>query len=120
MRRLSMLSAALLLAACGGQDSTEPCVLELNVFEMPQVQIGASVPVDLELSVESGRCSVPDNANVIWQSSNTNIVEIESQTNTTATVRAKKQGSAFITAWLALAPSTRDSITFNVAAPVDQ
>ena len=49
-----------------------------------------------------------------------NIAEIESQTNTSASVRAKKQGSAFITAWLALAPSTRDSITLTVAAPVDE
>jgi hypothetical protein len=115
-----ILSAVVVLAACGGQDTNEPCVLKLNVFEMPQVQVGVSVPVDLELSVKSGSCSVPTNANVIWSTSNANIAEIESMTNTTATVRAKKQGSAFITAWLALAPSTRDSITLTVAAPVDQ
>ena len=120
MRRLTILSAAVVLAACAGQDTNEPCVLELNVFDMPQVQVGASVPIDLELSVESGSCSVPANANVLWSTSNANIAEIESQTNTSASVRAKKQGSAFITAWLALAPSTRDSITLTVAAPVDE
>ena len=118
---VAVMSSDAVLAACGGQDAAEPCVFKLNVFDNPQqVQVGATVPVDLELSVESGSCSVPTNANILWSITNTNIIEFESQSNTSATIRAKKQGSTFVTAWLALAPSTRDSTTINVTAPTDQ
>jgi hypothetical protein len=115
-----MIGAVLLLAACAGQDTAAPCEYRLNVFDMPNTQVGLVVPVDLELTVKSGSCQVPTNANVTWIISNTNIVEFVSQTNTTAQVRAKKAGSAFITAFLTLTPEARDSITFTVLAPVDQ
>ena len=119
MRQSSVIGAVLLLAACGGQDTVAPCEYQLNVFDMPTVQVGVVVPIDLELTVKSGNCQVPTNANVTWETSNTNVVEFVTKTNTTATVRAKKAGSAFVIAFLALTPEARDSITLTAAVPVD-
>ena len=121
MLRTTIVSALFVLAACADEDVADPCVFRVNVFEAqpPSVQVGLTVPIDLELTVRSGSCEVPQNASITWSTSNDNIAEIVSQTNTTAQVRAKKAGSAFITAWMTLAPSTRDSITITVTAPTD-
>ena len=118
MRRLLLASAAFLVTACGGQ-TTDPCVMKLDVRDVPTLQINAIAQVHADLSAKSGSCSSTLKAGLSWSSSNTNTVSLLLTTDTAASIKGLNQGSALVTAWITQIPSIRDSTSVSVAAPVD-
>lgn len=118
MRLLSCLGFVVLLAACGGQDTAEPCVWRLDMLGGADINVGAQKTLEAKVSTRSGTCT--GHENVTWTVSNTNRLEILSSTDSTAVIRGKGNGIVTVTAFLTRITNVRDSAIFNVVTLGDQ
>lgn len=119
MRRIPGLTTILLLAACGGHESTaDPCVMRVDVIAPAPVRVGGTRVVEVDVIERSGNCSNIDKE-VAWRSSQSDVVEITATSPTSATIVARKVSSSTISAWLVKLPSVRDSVTISVGPLVD-
>ena len=114
-----VVAMVLLTASCAGQVS-EPCVLHISVVTTPTIIIGTTKTVAAEKSVINGKCTFPTNAHLTWSTSNANVLSLLGSTDSTASIRALKAGSATVSAWLTLTPSVRDSLVMTAVTPTDQ
>jgi hypothetical protein len=119
MRLIFPMTAMLLFGSCGGQDAAaDPCVMRLDMIAPEPVRVGGTRTVEIDVDERSGNCASLDK-DVAWRSSASDVVEITSTTETSATIVARRQASATISAWLIQMPAVRDSITIAVGALVD-
>lgn len=119
MRLIFPVTAILLFGSCGGQDTAaDPCVMRVDLIAPEPVRVGGTRTVQADVDERSGNCASVDKE-IAWRSSASDVVEITSSTQTSATIVARRQASATISAWLIQMPSVRDSITIAVGPLVD-
>lgn len=119
MRLVFPVTALLLFAACEGSDSVaEPCVMELQLTAPEPVRVGGTRIVEADLNERSGNCSDID-TDLTWRSSQVDVIDVTTTTETSATIVARRVGSSTITAWMARTPAVRDSVTIPVGPLVD-
>lgn len=119
MRRLLFASVVLFSTACAGQ-STDPCVMKLDVKDLANVQLATTATAHAQLQAKSGSCSSGAlKGSLTWASSSPTVLSILTSNDSTASLRALKTGSSILSAWLTLTPSVRDSVTVNVVTPTD-
>lgn len=118
MRRIILFSALVLAAGCGGQSTTDPCTIRVNVIDAANAYPGNVVSVDADVTVRAGTCAEAEKQ-LSWLSKSTDVAEVVSSNSEGAELRAKKAGTTTVVAWLTRTPSVRDSILFTVLAVVD-
>jgi hypothetical protein len=119
MRLIIPMTALLLFGSCGGQDAVaDPCVMRVDVIAPEPVRVGGTRVVEVDVVQRSGNCASLDKE-IAWRSSATDVIEITSSTQTSATIVARRQASASISAWLIQMPAVRDSVTIAVGPLVD-
>jgi hypothetical protein len=118
MRRLLLASAVLFSAACAGQ-STDPCVMKLDVNEVANIQLATTATAHAKLQPKSGSCSSTLKGSLTWNSSNTAVLSILTSNDSTASLRGLKAGTSILSAWLTRTPTIRDSVTVSVVTATD-
>jgi len=117
MRRL-IAPVLILLAACAGQDTVDPCTVRINVIDTPNMFVGNTRVVEADVTVRSGFCGSAE-TEVAWNVVRTEVAEITASSDSTATIRAKRAGSTYLVARLVRTPAVRDSTFVNVIAVTD-
>lgn len=118
MRRIYAALAVLLAAGCGGQ-TTDTCVMKVDIEDVLTVQTGVIKVVHSQLGTKAGKCSGILKAPAEWASSDPTVLQLVSANDTTATVKGLKVGTVYLQTWLRLSPSIRDSVQVAVTAPRD-
>ena len=119
MRRIFPVAVLLLCAACKGDDAiADPCVMELNLIHPEPVRVGGTRIVLADLDERSGNCSNVD-TELQWQSTQADVIDITSTTDSSATIVARRVSSSTIKAFVVSMPAVRDSITLTVGPLVD-
>ena len=119
MRFIVPVMALLLCTSCAGhEDAADPCVMRVDVIAPEPVRVGGTRVVPVNVTERSGNCTNTDKE-IAWRSSQSDVVQITSSTQTSATILAHRQASSTISAWLVQTPSVRDSVTIVVGPLVD-
>jgi hypothetical protein len=117
MRRL-IAPVLIVLAACAGQDTVDPCTVRINVIDTPNMFVGNTRVVEADVTVRAGFCGAAE-TEVAWNVVRTEVAEITASSDSSATIRAKRAGQTYLIARLARTPSVRDSTFLNVIAATD-
>lgn len=119
MRRILGLATVFLFAACAEDSPADPCVMRVDVIAPEPVRLGGTRVVEVDVIESSGFCASVDKE-IRWATSNSEVLDITSSNQTSATIVARRVSSATISAWLISMPTARDSVSITVGPIVDQ